>query len=92
MMQAKAAALLEIFEAAVVKALKDTVVGERVEPAASGDIESGGSVVEELREAVLWGLVEDARRLLSKRIGPLLREAAKDIAIAAELRFALAAG
>jgi hypothetical protein len=90
MMQAKADALIKIFEAAVVKALKDTVVGERVKPAASGDIESGDDLVEELSEAVLWGLVEDARRLLSKRLGPLLREAADAIAIAANRRICVA--
>jgi hypothetical protein len=92
-LQVKADALLAGFEAAVVAALKDTVLappGEAGQLATGGDIESGGSMVEELSEAVLWGLVEGARRLLSKRLGPLLREAADAVAVAADLRLVTA--
>jgi hypothetical protein len=90
-LQKKIDELLIDLEAAAVKSLQK-IVGE----ASSGmaeqpdDIESGAACVEQLGTAVLWALVQDARRLLTKHAGAMVDAAANDVALTAERRTTLA--
>jgi hypothetical protein len=79
-LQAQVDSLLSGLETAVVGALAEAVG----KPAA--DIESGFGLAEDLGKALLLGLVEDARRLLSKQAEKLIGEAAKGVALAAQRR------
>jgi hypothetical protein len=94
-MQAKVDTLIGSLETAVVGALGKSIGRQQmdvengslelvVEPVK--DIESGFELAEEIGKALVLGLVEDARRLLSKKAAKLIGEAAKDVAFTAELR------
>jgi hypothetical protein len=94
-LQAKVDALIAELETCVVEALRDAV-GEHPDvvtgqPVDGDDIESGTGqtgLAQELGKAVLWGLVEDARRLLVQEAAPLITQAAKAVAISADHRAA----
>ena len=94
-LQAQVESLLSGLETAVVGALAEAV-GKTAMDVESGslelvaepvkDIESGFELAEELGKALVLGLVEDARRLLSKKAAKLISEAAKGVAFTAALR------
>jgi hypothetical protein len=77
-LHAQVDSLLNGLEMAVVGVLAATVDKTAV------DVESGFGLAEDLGQALLLGLVEDARRLLSKQAEQLIGEAAKGVALAAE--------